>query len=142
MPARITINLHKEEAAARIRKAGDQALTDMRDLIIEDINQYVPVGGGEGQNGGGGSLRESAKQHSSPQAQEGKLTIRWDTPYAQYQHGGLVMHGKPGPATRTYGPDELKYTNAMARKEWTQYAEQQHQEEWIAQTEKRMSGYL
>lgn len=140
MPAKITININKEAQVARIREAGNQALTDMRDPIIDDINQYVPISGGISQNGGGGTLRESAKQHSDQEAQDGKLTIRWDTPYAQYQRGGLVMKGTP--ATRTYGPEELHYTNAMARKEWDQYAEQQHQEEWIAQIDKRMTNYL
>lgn len=125
---------------ARIREAGNQALTDMRDPIIDDINQYVPISGGISQNGGGGTLRESAKQHSDQEAQDGKLTVRWDTPYAQYQHGGLVMKGNP--KNRTYGPEELHYTNTMARKEWTQYAEQRHQEEWIAQIDKRMTNYL
>lgn len=129
---------------ARIREAGNQALTDMRDPIIDDINQYVPIGGGISQNGGGGSLRRSAELNSvfGDEIKDGTMTIRWDTPYAQYQHAGLVMKGTPGPNTRTYGPEELRYTNAMARKEWTQYAEQQHQEEWIAQIDKRMTKYL
>lgn len=140
MPAKITINLSENAEMERIREAGNQALTDMRDPIIDDINRYVPVGGGRSQNGGGGALRSSATLHSDQEAQDGKLTIRWDEPYAQYQHGGLVMKGTPD--TRSYGPEELHYTDAMARKEWDLYAEQQHQEEWIAQIEKKMTQYL
>ena len=75
--------------------AGDEALSDVRDDIIDDINQYVPVQGGKPQNGGGGGLQSSARMHSDQTAHKGKLTIRWDTPYAQYQNKGEVMKGRP-----------------------------------------------
>ncbi|MCI5650359.1 MAG: minor capsid protein [Fusicatenibacter sp.] len=140
MPAKITINIDKTAGKSRILEACDQALTDLRDPIIDDINRHVPISGGISQDGGGGDLRESAKLHSDQEAQAGKLTIRWDTPYAQYQHGGLVMHGSP--KNRTYGPDELHYTNSMARKEWDNYAKQQYGDEWGAQIDKRMTRYL
>ena len=117
MPAKITINLNENAEMERIREAGNQALTDMRDPIIDDINRYVPVGGGRSQNGGGGALRSSATLHSDQEVQDGKLT-------------------------RSYGPEELHYTDVMARKEWDLYAEQQHQEEWIAQIKKRMMQHL
>ena len=46
MPAKAVIKINKASEIASIRIAGDQALTDIRDEIIEDINQYVPVQGG------------------------------------------------------------------------------------------------
>lgn len=140
MPAKITININKVAEETRIRNAGNEALTDLRDSIIDDTNRYVPVGGGKAQNGGGGSLRQSAFLHSDQEAQDEKLTVRWDTPYAQYQRGGLVMKGTP--KNRTYGPEKLKYTDPMAKKEWDLYATQKHEEEWAAQIDKRMKQYL
>lgn len=140
MPAKVTININKAAGKERIMEAGNHALTDMRDSIIDDTNRYVPVSGGISQDGGGGDLRRSAMLHSDQKAQDGKLTVRWDTPYAQYQREGLVMHGTP--KTRTYGPDELHYTSAMARKEWDEYAKQQHGDEWGMQIDKRMTRYL
>ncbi|MDO4444693.1 MAG: minor capsid protein [Bacillota bacterium] len=128
MPAKVKVEIHKPRAMAKIRAAGDQGLTDVRDEIIDDINRYVPISGGSPQNGGGGDLRRSAELHSDQQAKDGNLKVRWDTPYAQYQHEGKVMHGTP--KTRTYGPEQLKYTEPMARKEWEQYAERKHGADW------------
>lgn len=136
------ININRLEGTKRVREAGNQALTDVRDLIVDDMNQYVPISGGDAQNGGGGELRRSAELHSTfaPKVKNGRITIRWDTPYAQYQHGGLVMKGSP--KNRSYGPEKLNYTSSMARAEWEQYAEQQHGKDWTLQIEKRMTNYL
>ena len=84
----MVIKINKTAEIASIKNAGDQALTDIRDEIIEDINQYVPIQGGDSRNGGGGSLQSSAGIHSDKSVKNGKLTIRWDTPYAQYQNKG------------------------------------------------------
>ena len=46
--------------AREILEDGDRALTLIRDEIIEDCNQYVPVQGSEKHNGGGGSMQNSA----------------------------------------------------------------------------------
>ena len=77
--------------------------------IIEDINQYVPVQGGDSRNGGGGRVCKVLLAYlvTPEQPIKEKLTIRWDTPYAQYQNKGEVMKGRPGP-TRTYGPEKLR----------------------------------
>lgn len=136
----MTITIDQIAETARIKKAGNQALTDIRDEIIEDINKYVPVGGGKSQNGGGSSLRESAKLHSDQEAENCRITIKWDEPYAQYQNKGKVMHGTP--KDRTYGPDMLKYTDRAARAEWEKYAEEQHGDDWELAVEKRMQEYL
>lgn len=141
MPAKAVIKINKVSEIASIRIAGDQDLTDIRDEIIEDINQYVPVQGGDSRNGGGGSLQSSAGIHSDRTANKGKLTIRWDTPYAQYQNKGEVMKGRPGP-TRTYGPEKLKYTSTAAKAEWEKYAEQKHGEDWALAVEKGIKQRL
>lgn len=140
MPAKVTINIDQTGETARIKEAGNKALTDVRDDIIKDINLYVPVGGGKAQNGGGSSLRESAKLHSDKEAQNCRISIRWDTPYAQYQNKGKVMHGTP--KDRSYGPDMLKYTDNAARAEWEKYAEEQHGSDWELAVEARMKEYL
>ena len=140
MPVKVKVEIHKPRAMAKIRAAGDQGLTDVWDEIIDDINHYVPVSGGTPQNGGGGDLRRSAEIHSDQQAKDGSLKVRWDTPYAQYQHEGKVMHGTP--KTRTYGPEQLKYTEPMARKEWEQYAERKHGADWSLAIEEAMKSHM
>ncbi|CCZ35667.1 putative minor capsid protein [Firmicutes bacterium CAG:646] len=140
MPAKVKVEIHKPRAMAKIRAAGNQGLTDVRDEIIDDINRYVPKSGGSPQNGGGGDLRRSAELHSDQQAKDGNLKVRWDTPYAQYQHEGKVMHGTP--KTRTYGPEQLKYTEPMARKEWEQYAERKHGADWSLAIEEAMKSHM
>ena len=98
----------------------------------------VPVSGGVSHNGGGGSLQQSAFLHSDQRARDGELTVRWDMPYARYQHGGKVMHGTPG--NRTYGPDNLSYTSATARAEWTKHAEDVYGEKWRRDIQKMIGG--
>lgn len=39
-----------------------------------------------------------------------------------------VMYGNP--TTRTYGPEKLSFTSALAREEWAKYAKEVHGEEW------------
>lgn len=140
MPANMKIKIHAQAEIDRIQKAGDQALTLVRDELIADANNYVPIGGGKGQDGGGGSLRDSAFHHSDQEPQDGEMTLRWDTPYAQYQHGGLVMHGTP--KDRSYGPEKLKYTDAAARSEWTKHVMQEHGDDWALMIERAISRYL
>ena len=98
MRTKVSIDIDKAGGTKEIQHWADEALTDYRDEIIEDINEMVPVSGGVSHNGGGGSLQQSAFLHSDQRAQDGELTVRWDTPYARYQHGGKVMHGTPGQA--------------------------------------------
>ena len=134
----VNIHIDRSREERRLKRWADEALTDYRDEIIEDINQLVPVSGGLSRNGGGGSLQRSAFLHSDRRADKGKLTIRWNTPYAHYQHQGLVMHGNPG--NRTYGPEKLSYTSLMARAEWTKHAEKIYGEDWARGIERLMGG--
>ena len=115
MPVKVKVEIHKPRAMAKIRAAGDQGLTDVRDEIIDDINHYVPVSGGTPQNGGGGDLRRSAEIHSDQQAKDGSLKVRWDTPYAQYQHEGKVMHGTPKDKNLWTGTAEIYGTYGEKR---------------------------
>ena len=135
MQTKVSINKAFEQQ--RIRKLVDDVLEDYRDEIIEDMNEMVPVSGGASHNGGGGSLQQSAFLHSQ-RPWDGELTVRWDTPYARYQHGGKVMHGTPG--NRTYGPDNLSYTSATARAEWTKHAEDVYGEKWRRDIQKMIGG--
>ena len=61
-------------------------------------------------------------------AENEKYTLRWSTPYAQYLWHGDVMHGKP--TNRTYGPEKLSFTEALAHAEWAKYAREVYGEEW------------
>ena len=136
MQARVEIDKLTEKK--NILRAGSEALTALRDEFIEDENMHVPVSGGVSRNGGGGSLQDSARLHSDMQARDGVLTLRWSTPYAHYQHEGLVMHGPVG--NRTYGPDSLNYTSATARKEWTKHADKVYGPNWTKVVRKLMGG--
>lgn len=107
-------------AAAMIRAAANDALTIMGQQALKDTSQYVP----KDQR----FLQNSGITNSDRQAQDLKYTLRWDTPYAQYLWHGEVMHGNP--ASRTYGPEKLSFTSALARMEWAKYAREVHGEEW------------
>ena len=74
--------------------------------------------------------------HSDKLAQNGEITLRWDTPYAQYLFHGEVMHGDP--TNRTYGPEKLKFTEAIARMEWTKYAAEKYGKDWQTVFQKAM----
>ena len=109
-----------KRAAARIKAANDAALTDMGNQALMDVSQYVPKDQG--------TLRDSGLSGSDSQAKDGRFAMRWNTPYAQYLWHGDVMHGNP--TNRTYGPDKISFTSALAREEWAKYASQVHGKEW------------
>ncbi len=113
------VSFHKFAAAAFIRKANEEALRDLSDQALEDIGQYVP----EDQ----GTLKGSGLTHSDRKPVDGVITLRWDTPYAQYLWHGKKMIGTP--ITRDYKGD-LNFTSEMARKEWAKYAYEVHGGEW------------
>lgn len=125
---RVTFN--RTAVAARIRAASNKALTDLGNQVLKDCNLYVPVQGGDNQNGGGGDLLQSSLTNSDREAHDMSFILRWATPYARYQYYGLVMHGTPD--NRTYGPEPLHYTKSGAHKMWAHYARSQHGKEWKA----------
>lgn len=116
----VKITFHKPQVVAAIKGANDYAVTMMADQALKDIGQYVP----KDQT----TLESSGHSSSDQKAEEGELTLRWSTPYAQYLWHGDVMHGNPN--SRTYGPEKLKFTEAMAREEWAKYAQKVHGEAW------------
>lgn len=114
------VTFDKIKAAALIKAAADDALTDLESQVLEDVSQYVPKDQG--------ALENSGLTNSDKTAKEGKFRMRWDEPYAQYLWHGDVMYGNP--TKRTYGPKKLKFTAALAREEWAKYAKEVHGEEW------------
>ena len=134
----VKVSIDKMGEIARISEKVDKALNLYQDEMVDDVNKFVPIGGGDAQNGGGGSLRRSAELNATlgESAKNGELTLRWDTPYAHYQHEGLVMHGPVG--NRTYGPKKLNYTSTTARAEWTKHAEKVYADNWAKAIQKLM----
>ena len=114
------VTFDKKAAAARIRAVANGALTVMVNQALKDVAQYVP----EDQ----GTLQSSGLARSSREAENMKIDLRWSTPYAQYLWHGDVMHGNP--TNRTYGPDKISFTSALAIEEWAKYAKEVHGENW------------
>ena len=114
------VTFDKNAAAVRIRAAAEEGLTIMGIQALKDITQYVPFDQGHLQNSG---LTGSDKQ-----AHDLKFELRWETPYARYLWHGDVMHGDP--TNRTYGPEKISFTSALAREEWAKYAKEVHGAEW------------
>lgn len=114
------VSFRKGEAAARIRAAGNTALTVMGMQALKDTTKHVPKDQGTLQNSGIASSDVKAKNL--------KFEMRWKTPYAKYLWNGEVMHGNP--TERTYGPDKITFTSALAREEWAKYAQKVYGEQW------------
>ena len=115
---RITFDTKK--AKVLIKGASDHALTAMGYQALQDSGQYVPKDQG--------ILENSGLTNSDKEAIDGKFYLRWSTPYAQYLWHGDVMYGRPD--SRTYGPEKLTFTSALAREEWAKYAKEVHGEAW------------
>ena len=114
------VTFDKKAAAVRIRAVANDALTVMGKQALKDVTQYVPMDQG--------TLQSSGLARSSREAENMKFDLRWSTPYAQYLWHGDVMHGNP--TNRTYGPDKISFTSALAREEWAKYAKEVHGENW------------
>ena len=117
---RVRVSFNRIAAIETIRAASDKALTAMGIQALQDVSQYVPKDQG--------TLENSGISDSDQQAQNGKFKLRWATPYAQYLWNGDVMYGNP--KNRTYGPEKLSFTSALAREEWAKYAYEIYGEEW------------
>lgn len=114
------VTFHTSETVALIKAANNAALTDMGNQALMDASKHVP----EDQ----GALERSGHKNSDKKAVDGKFIMRWATPYAQYLWHGDVMYGNPG--SRTYGPDKISFTSALAREEWAKYAKEVYGAEW------------
>lgn len=117
----VKIMMDKKAAAAAIRAAANDGLTVVGNQALKDTTQYVPVDQG--------TLQSSGLTRSSKAAENMKFELRWSTPYAQYLWHGDVMHGNP--TQRTYGPEKISFTSALAREEWAKYAQEVHGENWL-----------
>lgn len=113
---------HRSETVARIKAANDRALTAMGSQALEDSNIFVPHDQGY--------LENSSLMNSDIRAVNGSFRLRWTEPYSRYLWFGLVMHGTPGKETRSYGPDEISFTKALACKEWAKHAKEVYGEDW------------
>lgn len=114
------VTFDKAAAIARIKAASNVGLTAMGNQALEDADKHTP----EDQE----TLKSSGRARSDMAAENGKFTLRWSTPYAQYLWHGDVMHGNP--TNRTYGPEKLSFTSALAHAEWAKYAKEVYGEEW------------
>lgn len=114
------VTFDKKRAAGLIKADSNSALTVMGIQALQDASQYVPRDQGP--------LENSGISSSDRKAVDGRFTMRWSTPYAQYLWHGDVMHGDP--TNRTYGPEKISFTSALAREEWAKYAHEVYGAEW------------
>lgn len=114
------VTFDKKRAATLIKAASNDALTIMGMQALQDTSQYVPHDQG--------TLEDSGISSSDHKAVDGKFNMRWVTPYVQYIWHGDVMYGNP--TNRTYGPEKLSFTSALAREEWAKYAHEVYGAEW------------
>lgn len=117
---KIRVTFDRKAAIAKIKAANDKALTVTAVQAQKDMLPYVPKDQG--------FLQVSGIINSDKKAADGKYTLRWDEPYAQYLWHGEVMHGDP--TNRTYGPEKLTFTSALARMEWAKYAKEVYGDDW------------
>ena len=116
------VTFDRAATIARIKAASNDALTAMGNQALMDASKHVPKDQG--------ALENSGLSLSDKKAVEGVYTLRWNTPYARYLWHGDVMYGNP--TSRTYGPEKLSFTSALAHEEWAKYAKEIYGEEWKA----------
>lgn len=124
------VTLYRKEAVAQIKALSDRGLTLMGLQALEDASMHVPKDQG--------TLESSGIATSDQKAVNGEYTLRWSTPYAQYLWHGDVMYGNP--TNRSYGPEKLTFTAALAREEWAKYAREVYGAEWKKVYEAAMKG--
>lgn len=107
-------------AIAHIKAMNDMALTDMGNQALQDVTEHVPEDTGH--------LKNAGLYGTDLEARDGKFIMRWDEPYAQYLWHGDVMYGNP--TSRTYGPEKISFTSALARAEWAKYAKDVYGDKW------------
>lgn len=116
------VTFDRAATIARIKAASNDALTAMGNQALMDASKHVPKDQG--------TLENSGLSLSDKKAVEGVYTLRWNTPYARYLWHGDVMYGNP--TSRTYGPEKLSFTSALAHEEWAKCAKEIYGEEWKA----------
>lgn len=116
------VTFDRAATIARIKAASNDALTAMGHQALMDASKHVPKDQG--------TLENSGLSLSDKKAVEGVYTLRWGEDYAKYLWHGDVMYGNP--TSRTYGPEKLSFTSALAHEEWAKYAKEIYGEEWKA----------
>ena len=116
------VTFDRAATIARIKAASNDALTAMGHQALMDASKHVPKDQG--------TLENSGLSLSDKKAVEGVYTLRWVTSYVKYLWHGDVMYGNP--TSRTYGPEKLSFTSALAHEEWAKYAKEIYGEEWKA----------
>ena len=104
----------------RLRAVSNDGLTVMGQQALKDTTQYVPRDQG--------LLQDSGINNSDNRAHDLKFKMRWEEPYSRYLWNGEVMYGNP--TERTYGPQKLSFTSALARAEWAKYAKEVYGSQW------------
>ena len=116
------VTLRTPQAAALIKAASNEALTDMGLQALQDASKHVPHDQGD--------LEGSGLDNSDKKATGGKYTMRWNKPYAQYLWNGKIMHGSPDTRSPADYYDDIKFTSDLARAEWAKYAREVYGEQW------------
>lgn len=114
------VTLRTPQAAALIKAASNEALTDMGLQALQDASKHVPHDAG--------TLENSGLTNSDKKAKNGKFVMKWEEPYSQYLWNGDVMYGNP--TERRYGPKKISFTDALAHEEWAKYAREVYGEQW------------
>lgn len=114
------VTLDKKTALVRLRAASNSGLTIMGQQALKDATKHVPRDKG--------SLQDSGITNSDDKANDLRFILRWEEPYAQYLWNGEVMYGNP--TERTYGPEKISFTSALARAEWAKYAKEVYGKDW------------
>jgi len=117
----VKVNFNRSDTKVKLCAANEKALFFTGKQALKDSNRYIPKDQG-GMEDGGFIASEFGNI----------VSLNWSgsngAVYARYQWHGKVMKGTP--TDRTYGPEELKYTEEAAKKEWAEYAQKQHGAEW------------
>lgn len=114
------VTFDKKAAVQRIQAANQHALTVMGNQALKDVTKHVPKDQG--------ALQNSGLTNTDKKAHDGEFVLRWEEPYGRYLWHGDVMYGNP--TARTYGPQRISFTSALARSEWAKYASEVYGKDW------------
>ena len=116
------VTLRTPQAAALIKAASNEALTDMGLQALQDVSEHVPHEFG--------TLENSGLTNSDKKAANVKFAMKWEEPYSQYLWNGKIMHGSPDTRSPADYYDDIKFTSDLARAEWAKYAREVYGERW------------
>lgn len=116
----VRTTFNRAGALTRLRAVSNDGLTVMGQQALKDTTQYVPRDQG--------LLQDSGINNSDNRAHDLRFEMRWEEPYSRYLWNGEVMYGNP--TERTYGPQKISFTSALARAEWAKYAKEVYGSQW------------